>query len=155
MQRNIKKESKINFDGKKIKVAIVVSSFNADITEKLLEGALEELKVKGVLERNIEVVWVPGGFEIPLACQRLAMTKKYKGVIAIGCVIKGDTDHHLYIGNEATRGVMDVMLKYNIPIANAILTVNNLEQAKIRSQGAQNKGIEASVALLEMISLKI
>lgn len=151
MQRNIKNESKVNFDGKKVRVAIVVSAFNADITEPMLQGAVEELKVKGVQEKNIEVVRVPGGFEIPIACQRLAMTKKYKGIIAIGCVIRGDTDHYMYIANESARGVMDVMLKYNIPISNAILTVNTLEQAQIRSKGAQNKGIEAAVALLEML----
>ncbi len=72
----------------------------------------------------------------------------------MGCVIRGDTDHYVYIANESTRGIMDVMLKENIPIANAILTVNNLEQAKIRSHGETNKGIEAAVALLKTLSIK-
>lgn len=154
MQRNLKKKNNVNIDGKKMKLALVVSTFNSDITEKLLDGSLKELKNNGVLEKNIEIVHVPGGFEIPLACQRLAMKKKFNGIIAIGCVIRGDTDHYLYIANEATRGVMDVMLKYNIPIANAILTVNNLEQAKNRAAGEQNKGIEAAKAMLEFLSIK-
>lgn len=136
----------------KLRIAIVVSEYNSDITFPMLDGALEELKVKGVLEKNITVVKVPGGFEIPYACKQLAKSKKYKGIVAIGCVIRGDTDHYVYIANEASRGVMDVMLSENIPIANAILTVNNLEQAKMRSTGETNKGIEAAIALLKIIS---
>ncbi len=146
--KNLKSETR-NFGNTKI--AVVVSLFNSDITLLMLDGAIEELKIKGIQEKNIEVVKVPGGFEIPLACQRLAMTRKYKGIIAIGCVIRGDTDHYVYIANEATRGVMETMLKYNIPIANAILTVNNLEQAQIRSKGESNKGIEAAKALIESL----
>lgn len=137
----------------KIKIAIVVSEYNSDITIPMLEGAVEELKVKGVSEKNITVVKVPGGFEIPFACKRLAKSKKYKGIVAIGCVIRGDTDHYVYIANEATRGVMDVMLTENIPITNAILTVNNLLQAQIRSKGEMNKGIEAAKALIQVISV--
>ena len=141
----------------KVRIAIVVSEFNSDITLPMLDGAIQELKVKGVQEKNITVVKVPGGFEIPYTCKQLAKTKKskekYSGIIAIGCVIRGDTDHYVYIANEASRGVMDVMLSENIPIANAILTVNNLEQAKIRSTGETNKGIEAAIALLKMISI--
>ena len=135
----------------KLSIAIVVSEFNSDITRPMMDAAKLELIKQGVKEKNIEIVMVPGGFEIPLACQRLAIKKKCDGIIAIGCVIRGDTDHYVYIANEATRGVMETMLKYNIPIANAILTVNNLEQAKIRSNGEKNKGIEAARALLEML----
>lgn len=152
MQRD--KNTKTNMKPKdlsKLKVALVVSEYNSDITFAMRDGAIEELKFHGVKEPNIYVTNVPGSFEIPLICQRLAKTKKYKGIVAIGCVIKGDTDHYYQISNESTRGIMDVMLKFNIPITNAILTVNNLEQAKIRSTGATNKGIEASLALLSAI----
>lgn len=138
-------------DFSKIKVALVVSEYNKDITFAMRDGAIEELKFHGVKESNISIVNTPGAFEIPIVCQRLIKTKKYKGVIAIGCVIKGDTDHYYQISNESTRGIMDVMLKYDVPITNAILTVNNLEQAKIRSTGETNKGIEASLALLKII----
>lgn len=136
---------------KNIKIAIVTSEFNKDITFKLEEGAITELLQAGFLEKNITVVPAPGGFEIPFVCGRLAKTKKYKGMIAIGCVIRGNTDHYLHIANEATRGVMDVMLKENIPIANAILTVNNLEQAIERAVGGNNKGAEAASALIQIL----
>ncbi|MES2224062.1 MAG: 6,7-dimethyl-8-ribityllumazine synthase [Patescibacteria group bacterium] len=138
-------------DLSKVKIAIVVSEYNSDITFPMRDGAIEELKFHGTKEANIVIVNVPGAFEIPLLCQRLAKTKKYKGIIAIGCVIKGDTDHYYQISNESTRGIMDVMLKHDLPITNAILTVNNLEQAKIRSSGATNKGIEAALALIKII----
>ncbi|MDB5204457.1 MAG: ribH [Candidatus Taylorbacteria bacterium] len=146
-----KKEIKKVKDLSKIKVALVVSEYNSDITFPMRDGAIEELKFHGVKESNVEVVYAPGAFEIPFLCQGFAKTKKYKGIIAIGCVIKGDTDHYYQISNESTRGIMDVMLKHDLPITNAILTVNNLEQAKIRSTGATNKGIEASLALLKVI----
>lgn len=153
MQRNqnSKKTTDHKLKTKNCRVALVVSEYNSDITFPMRDGAIEELKFHGVKEPNIEIVNAPGAFEIPLLCQRLANSKKFKGIIAIGCVIKGDTDHYYQISNESTRGIMDVMLKCDIPIANAILTVNNLEQAKIRSTGATNKGIEAALALIKII----
>ncbi len=152
MQRKENKKTVVTWKkAKQTKIAIVTSEFNKDITFALEEGAIEELKKAGVPEKNITVVGVPGGFEIPFACQRLARSKKYKGIIAIGCVIRGDTDHYVYIAKEATRGVMDVMLKENIPITNAILTVNNLAQAEIRATGDNNKGIEAAQALIQTL----
>jgi 6,7-dimethyl-8-ribityllumazine synthase len=145
------KNKKLEINNKNAKIALVVSEYNSDITFAMREGAIEELKFHGVKVSNIHIINVPGAFELPLICQRLAKTKKYKGIVAIGCVIKGDTDHYYQISNESTRGIMDVMLKFNIPITNAILTVNNLEQAKIRSTGATNKGIEAALALLKTL----
>ncbi|HEY4512201.1 MAG TPA: 6,7-dimethyl-8-ribityllumazine synthase [Candidatus Paceibacterota bacterium] len=132
------------------KIGIVVSQYNSDITFTMRDGAVRELRSRGV--KNISVVCAPGSFEIPIVCQRLAKTKKFDGLLAIGCVIRGDTDHYVYIANESTRGIMNVMLKYDIPIANAILTVNNLKQAQIRSRGKMNKGVEAAAALLEVLS---
>jgi len=127
-----------------------VAEFNGDITEKLQKGALMTLTQSGVKEKNIKTVMVPGGFEIPLACKRLAQSrKKYDALIAIACVIRGDTDHYVYIANESNRGTMEVMLKNSIPIANCILTVNTLKQAKDRC-GKDNKGSEAALAVMQM-----
>jgi 6,7-dimethyl-8-ribityllumazine synthase len=150
MQREQQTRKK-NKNAEDLSVALVVSEYNSDITYPMRDAAIKTLKDAGVKDENIFVSEAPGGFEIPILCQRLAKTNKYNGIIAIGCVIRGDTDHYVYIANEATRGVMDVMLKYDIPIANAILTVNNLEQAKIRSEGDANKGVEAAKALLASI----
>ena len=94
-------------DGSRLKIALVVSRFNSDITEKMLAGALRTLEENSVPKKNIEIVWVPGSFEIPLACQRVAKTKKYDGIVTIGCVIKGDTDHFYYISSEA-RGISNL-----------------------------------------------
>jgi len=146
-----KKEVTKQINGAKFKIAIVVSKFNDDITGGMLKGALETLKKNGVKENNIKTIWVPGSLEIPLACKRLAMTKKNHGIIALGCVIKGNTDHYYYVSGESIRGVMQVMLNYNIPIGMGIITTNNLKQAKERSGSKNNKGAEAARAVLEMI----
>ena len=110
-------------------VGIIVSDFNSDITEKLLEGALDFLLEQGFKNENIKVVHVPGSFEIPLMCQKLARTKKFDGLIALGAVIKGETDHYYYVSNEVSRGIMTVMLGESIPVAFGVITVNNLKQA--------------------------
>jgi len=148
---NAKKGKVEKFDGSKLKIGIVVSQFNSNITKPMLEGALETLSKNKVKRENIKTVWVPGSFEIPLACQRLAKTKKYDALIAIGCVIKGETDHFYYICDEASRGIMDVILKFGIPIGFGVLTVGNLKQAQARSRGKENKGREAAEAALAMI----
>ena len=151
-KENINNKTKTT-NNKLYKIAVVVSEYNSDITFGMRDGAIEELKVKGILEKNIKIFEAPGAFEIPIICKKIA--KKFDGIIAIGCVIKGDTDHYVYIANESTRGIMDVMLSEKIPVSNAILTVNNLEQAKIRSHGETNKGIEATIALLKILSIKL
>jgi 6,7-dimethyl-8-ribityllumazine synthase len=117
----------------------------------MLKGALETLKENKVKAENIKTVWVPGSFEITLACQRFAETKKYDALVAIGCVIKGETDHFYYICSEASRGIMNVMLKFNIPIGFGMLTTQKLKQARIRSRGKENKGREAAEAALAMV----
>jgi len=134
-----------------IHIGIVVSSYNSDVTFPIRDGAINTLKDAGVKEKNIFVIEAPGAFEIPLICQKMIKSKKLDGVVAIGCVIKGDTDHYHFISETSTHGVMDVMLKTGVPIANAILTVNNLEQAILRSKGEMNKGIEAAKALLQVL----
>ena len=147
-----KRERAKKIDGSKLKIGVIVSQFNSNVTEPMLKGALQTLKENKVKKENIDAVWVPGSFEIPLACQRLAQTKKYDALIAVGCVIKGETDHFYYICNEASRGIMEIMLKFNIPIGFGVLTTKNLKQAQIRSRGKENKGKEAAVAALSMIN---
>jgi 6,7-dimethyl-8-ribityllumazine synthase len=129
----------------------VVSDFNLDITSGLLAGALDFLYGYGFKNLQIKIVHVPGSFEIPIMCQELAKTKKFSGLIALGAVIKGDTDHYYYISNEVSRGIMTVMLEESLPISFGVITVSNLKQAKDRSGKKNNKGAEAADALLDMI----
>ncbi len=138
-------------DWSNCQVGIIVSDFNSDITGKLLGGAEKFLVNQGFKKENITVAHVPGSFEIPLMCQRLARTKKFAGLIAIGAVIKGDTDHYYYISNEASRGIMQVILEESLPIAFGVITTSNLKQARERSGEKGNKGAEAAEALLKMI----
>lgn len=146
------KVAKVEFlKAKNHKVAVVVSKFNQDVTDAMLQGALETLKQAGVQEKNIRVVWVPGAFEIPLALQKLGEDGLFDGLVALGCVIKGKSDHYYYINNEVSRGVMKVMLDYSLPIGFGVLTVKNVRQAKERAKGKQNKGIEAAEAMLLML----
>ena len=141
-----------NTHSKKLRIGIAVAEFNADITEALIRGALSELKASGVQEENIIVRRVPGSFELPLACAQFAATKKYDALIALGCVIKGETDHYYYVAGEAARGIMEVMLKHAIPIGFGVLTTNTLQQAKDRSGTKENAGAAAASAALRMIS---
>lgn len=150
---NAKKGKTKTINGSKLKIGVVVSQFNDNITKSMLEGALETLAENKVKKENIKTVWVPGSFEIPLACQRIVQTKKLDALVAIGCVIKGETDHFYYICNEVSRGIMDVMLKFNIPIGFGVLTTQNIKQAEVRSRGKENKGREAAVAALAMINI--
>jgi 6,7-dimethyl-8-ribityllumazine synthase len=152
MQRTKKLNKKI-IDGSKLKIGIVVSKFNSDITEKMLTGALEVLEKNKVKKENIKIVRVPGAFEISLACLRLAKTKKYNALSALGCIIRGETEHHHYLSLEVSRGIMEVMLKYNIPIGFGVITVNNLKQARDRSGEKNNKGAEAAEAGLGMVKI--
>ena len=133
---------------------IVVGRFNAFVVESLLEGALDTLKRHGVNEDNIRVVRVPGAFEIPLAVQKVAAQKKDDAIIALGAVIRGGTPHFEYVSAESSKGVAQVAMDSGIPVANGILTVNSIEQAIERSgTKAGNKGAEAALSALEMVSL--
>jgi 6,7-dimethyl-8-ribityllumazine synthase len=152
MQRKVS-TPRTQIDGRRSKIAIVVSKFNSDITGGMLKGALDVLKKNKVKDKNVKIVWVPGSLEIPLVCLRLSRTKKYDGLVVIGCVIKGGTDHYYYVAGESIRGVMNVMLETGVPIGMGIITTNNLKQAKERSGAKNNKGAEAAQAMLEMILL--
>lgn len=134
--------------------AIVVSRFNSFITDNLLEGALDILKRHGVNEKNITVVRVPGAFEIPLAVQTLAASRRYDGIIALGAVIRGSTPHFDYVASECVKGMAIVSQKFNIPVGFGVLTVDSIEQAIERAgTKAGNKGADAALSVLEMVSL--
>ena len=133
----------------KIKLAIVRARFNSEITEKLSEGARDYCTKNGIY---FEEWSVPGAFEIPLLCQKLASIKKWDGVIALGAVIRGDTSHYDYVCNAVERGISEVSLKHNIPIGFGILTTENEEQALDRVGGSHgHKGYEAAAVTHEMV----
>jgi 6,7-dimethyl-8-ribityllumazine synthase len=134
--------------------ALVVGRWNSFVVEHLLEGAADTLRRHGVADSQMTVVRVPGAFEIPLACQRLAKTGNYDAIIALGAVIRGGTPHFEHVAGECTKGVAQVSLGHDIPIAFGVLTVDSIEQAIERSgTKAGNKGVEAALSALEMVSL--
>ncbi|MBE9563338.1 MAG: 6,7-dimethyl-8-ribityllumazine synthase [Proteobacteria bacterium] len=143
-----------NFTNCNTNYAIVAGRFNSFITKHLLTGALDTLKRHGVTEDNITVVWAPGAYEIPLVTQRLAVSKKYSAIIAIGAVIRGGTPHFDYVAGECSKGLAQVSLQYNIPIAFGVLTVDSIEQAIERAgTKAGNKGSDAALSAIEMVDL--
>ena len=134
-----------------MRLAVVVSRYNENITRGLLEGALRTFRKHGISSGLKDTVWVPGAFEIPLAAQTLARTRKYAAVIALGCVLKGETSHHHYISKSVAQALMDIGLETNVPVAFGVLTPNSMKQAKARSgKGSGNKGEEAAEAAIEM-----
>ena len=134
--------------------AIVVSRFNATFGKKLLEGAIDGLTRHGVEPDEIDVVWVPGAIEIPLTCQRLAVSGEYVAIVALGAVIRGATAHFEHVGTAVTRGCADVSLDTGVPVIQAVLTTENLEQAMERSgTKSGNKGFDAALSALEMADL--
>jgi len=137
-----------------LKFAIVISRFNEFISSKLLSGALDALKRHGAKEEDIEIAWVPGAFEIPLIAQKLAMSKRYDAVIALGAVIRGATPHFDYVASEVAKGIANASLKSEIPIIFGVLTTETIEQAIERAgTKAGNKGFEAATAAIEMANL--
>ena len=138
-----------------LKIGIVVSRFNEEITRGLLLGALGALNERGANESDVMVVEVPGAFEIPLALEWLACNKYFDVLIALGAVIEGETKHFDYISEAAMRGIQTVSLKYAMPIACGVLTTFSDEQAVARSSANnENKGVEAALAAIEMANLK-
>ena len=146
-------EGKLDARGKRF--AIVVGRFNAFITERLLAGALEGLRRTTASDRDVEVVRVPGSFEIPSAARSLAETKKYDAIICLGCLLRGDTAHYDVIVNEVTRGIGQSAQETGVPHAFGVLTCDTLEQAIDRAGLKMgNKGFEAALAAVEMASLQ-
>ena len=138
-----------------LRFGIVASRFNDFIVDRLLEAAVETLVKAGADTGDLDVVRVPGAFEIPLALKLLAAADRYDGLLAIGCVIRGETPHFDYVAGEASRGVTDVSLEHRIPVGFGILTVDTIEQANARSgPESNNKGAEAALAVIEMANLR-
>lgn len=136
------------------KFCIVVSRFNEFICAKLLSGAIDELRRHGAAEENIDVVWCPGAFEIPLVAKKCAKSGKYSAIIALGAVIKGATSHYDYVCAEVSKGVASVGLETEIPVIFGVLTTDNIEQAIERAgTKAGNKGSDAAKSAIEMVSL--
>lgn len=133
---------------------IAVARFNSFVVESLLDGAVDCLQRHGAKGTDIEVVRVPGAFELPLAVQRMAATKKYDAIIALGAVIRGGTPHFDYVAGECTKGIAQVMMQYNVPVSFGVLTVDTIEQAIERAgTKAGNKGAEATMSAIEMVNL--
>ena len=147
-------ERKGRQSAKGLRLGIVVSRFNSFITERLLSGALDALGRAGADEKKIEVVRVPGSFEIPVAAKRLAETGRYDALITLGCIIRGDTQHFDFISAEVTRGIQLAAIETGVPIAFGVLTTDTLEQAIDRA-GAKsgNKGAEVALSAVEMATL--
>ncbi len=143
-----------NYAGKGIKVGIVAARFNEFITSKLVSGALDGLKRHEVEEEDIELAWVPGAFEIPLAAKKMADSKKYDAVICLGAVIRGATSHYDYVCNEVSKGIASVGLNSGIPVLFGVVTTENIEQAIERAgTKAGNKGYDCALGAIEMINL--
>lgn len=146
------------FEGEMIvdgaKFGIVVSRFNGFVVESLLSGAIDTILRHGGNEDDIEIVRVPGAVEIPLAAKRMAAANKYDAIIALGAVIRGGTPHFDFVANENSKGLAQVSMEYDIPVAFGVLTVDTIEQAIERSgTKAGNKGTEATLSAIEMVNL--
>ena len=136
------------------RLALVVARYNDSITAKLLSGALEALRERGVRDDAVDVAWVPGAFEIPLVAQRMAHGGKYAAVICLGAVIRGETTHDQHINRALSLALADIAVRSGVPVLFGVLTCDTLEQAIHRSGGnVGNKGSECALAALEMVSL--
>jgi 6,7-dimethyl-8-ribityllumazine synthase len=136
------------------KIGIVVSRFNEVVSDKLLEGAKEALLQHQADDELIDIVWVPGSFEIPLTLKKLIETGRYDGLIALGCIVRGDTPHFEFVASEVTKGIARVTLESGTPVSFGIVTADTLDQALDRAGGKMgNRGREAVLTLLETISV--
>jgi len=137
-----------------LRFSIVVSRFNELVTRRLLHGALDALKRHGAKEEDIDIIWVPGSFEIPLVAHELAKSKSYDAVICLGCIIRGDTPHFEYVASETAKGIAQTALKTGVPTIFGVVTADDLHQALERAGGKQgNRGAEAAVAAIEMANV--
>ena len=141
-------------DGQDLTLAIVVSRFNQRLTERLLAGAQEALAKHGVDQERVDVVHVPGSFELPLTAQRLAETGRYQAVVCLGCVLRGETPHFDYVAGQAASGIARVGLDTRIPVIFGVVTADTLQQALDRVGGREgNKGFDAVLTAIEMANL--
>ena len=146
-------EGKFSLSGNE-KVAIINARFNHIITDRLVEGAQDAFIRHGGKDENIDLILVPGAFEIPFALQKALQSGKYDAICCVGAVIRGATPHFDYISAEATKGIASATMQHNIPVSNGVLTTNTIEQA-IERAGSKvgNKGAEAMVTIIEMLDL--
>lgn len=136
------------------KFAILVSRFNEFISSRLLDAAIDALQRHGCSPAGITVIWVPGSWELPLAARRAAHTKRFDALICLGCVIRGETPHFDYVAGESAKGIAQVSLETDVPIAFGVLTTNTLDEAVNRAGAkAGNKGADAAVTAIEMVNL--
>ncbi|HEY8175421.1 MAG TPA: 6,7-dimethyl-8-ribityllumazine synthase [Gemmatimonadaceae bacterium] len=134
--------------------AVIASRFNEAITTKLLAGALDALKRHGAAPDDIDVVWVPGAWELPMVARRLLATDRYDALVAVGAVVRGETPHFEYVAGEAARGLAQASAEYDRPIGFGVLTCDTMEQAEARAGGSHgNKGWDAALVALEMADL--
>ena len=140
--------------GQDRRIAVVASRFNDAITSKLADGAMDALVRHGVAADDIDLVWVPGAWELPAAVRRLMAADRYDAVVALGAVIRGDTPHFDYVAGEASRGLAQASAEFDLPLGFGLLTCDTVEQAEARAGGAHgNKGWDAALAALEMVDL--
>ena len=143
-----------NYSNASANYAIAVAKFNSFIVDRLLDGALDTLKKHGVMDRDITIVKVPGAFELPLVVKNLVSNENYDAVIALGAVIRGGTPHFEYVAGGCVKGLSQVTLESNTPVAFGVLTVDTIEQAIERAGSkAGNKGADAALTAMEMLSL--
>ena len=143
-------EGKLSAQG--LRIAIVASRFNDIIVDRLIGGAVDYLARHGLERENMTIVRIPGAFELPLVCQKLAKSGKYDGIVALGAVIRGATPHFDFVANEATKGLAHISLETGVPVGFGLLTTENVEQAVERAGSkAGNKGVDAAAAMLETI----
>jgi 6,7-dimethyl-8-ribityllumazine synthase len=141
-------------DGAGLNIAIAVSRFTQDLTQRLLEGALEVARDSGVADGAIHVVHVPGAFELPMVAEELAVTSAYDAIVCLGCVIRGETAHFDYVAGEAARGIAEVARLHRLPVTLGVITSQNRAQAEARAGGAKtNMGSDAMHAAIEMATL--
>jgi 6,7-dimethyl-8-ribityllumazine synthase len=135
-------------------VAIVVSRFNESVTMRLLEGAIDALERHGGNRADVDVMWVPGAWELPAGARALLATERYDAIVALGAVIRGETPHFDFVAGEASRGLAEASADFDVPIGFGLLTTDTLEQADARAGGVHgNKGWDAALAALEMVAL--
>jgi 6,7-dimethyl-8-ribityllumazine synthase len=141
-------------NGEGRRYAVLASRFNNHITSKLADGAMDALVRHGASSEDVDLVWVPGAWELPFAARRLAATERYNALVVVGAVIRGDTPHFDFVAGEASRGLADASTEYEIPIGFGLLTTDTMEQAEARAGGEHgNKGWDAAIAALEMSDL--
>lgn len=141
-------------NGRGLRIAVIASRFNEDVTERLLAGALAELAEHNVDERDVVVAWVPGAFELPLAAQRVATEGELDAVICLGAVIRGETGHYEHVATQCAAGLQRVQLDTGVPVVFGVLTTDTVADALARAGGDQgNKGAEAAATAVEMANL--